>query len=727
MQFKTKIGKQELEVSIGDLAIQASGSCLIKLGKTTILATAQMGEERQGLDFFPLSCEYEERYYAAGKILGSRFIRREGRPSTEAILISRAVDRSIRPLFPKELKNEVQVIATCLSWDGENDPAILALLGSSFALSVSEIPWQGPIGAVRVSKVSNGFVLNPDYKTREEAELELVVSGVEEKGEILVNMIELQGEEIQESDVLKAIEFAKPFLKELISFQKEIKEKVGKEKLPLPAPFEDKELKEKVLKLTEGKITEALYQKEKLKRQRAFEQILEEVLANPELGLEELPFEEKNRKISYIKKVLEGEKRRIMRENVLSKEKRVDGRKIDQLREISAEVAVLPRTHGSGLFTRGETKALSILTLGSPSDQQLLEGMEISGKKRFLHHYNFPPYSVGETRPLRGPGRREIGHGMLAEKALFPLIPKFEDFPYTIRVVSEIVSSNGSTSMASVSAACLALMDGGVPIKRPAAGIAIGLITEEGKELENYKILTDIQGPEDSQGDMDFKVAGTSKGITAIQMDIKIRGLSDKMIKEALERAKKARLEILEIQSKALPQPRKELSIFAPRVYTININPEKIGMVIGPGGRTINEIIEDCGVSIEIEESGKVFVTAENEEAAKKAVQWIKNLTQEVKVGEIFQGKVKRIFEFGAVVEILPGQEGLVHISEFADFRVRKISDFLKVGDIIPVKVINIDEQGKISLSAKQAGFQVPSSLLQRKRPPSRFPKKRFN
>jgi len=719
MQFKKKLGKHDLEVRTGEFAIQASGSCLIKLGETTILATSQIGEERQDIDFFPLSCEYEERYYAVGKILGSRFIRREGRPSTEAILISRLVDRSIRPLFPKNLKNEVQVIATCLSWDGENDPATLALLGSSIALSISEIPWMGPVGAVRVGKVGERLILNPNYEEREDAELDLVISGIEENGHVLTNMIELRGEEVSETDVLKAIEFAKPFLKEIIEFQKEIRKKTGKEKITISPPPDDSDLREKVNKLLGTRLKNALYQREKLKRQNELEKLKEEVLEKISQELESSPSQElknKEEKISSVKRIFEEEKRRILRENILEKEERPDGRKLDEVRKIEAEVGILPRTHGSGVFTRGETKALSILTLGSPSDQQLLEGMEISGKKRFLHHYNFPPYSVGETKPLRGPSRREIGHGMLAEKALFPLIPTFEDFPYTIRIVSEILSSNGSTSMASVSAASLALMDGGVPIKRPAAGIAIGLVTKEGDELKNYKILTDIQGPEDSLGDMDFKVAGTSKGITAIQMDIKVKGISDEMIKESLSRAKKARLEILAIQNKAIAEPRKELSIFAPRVYTININPEKIGAVIGPGGRVINEIIEDCGVSIDIEESGKVFVTAENKEAAKKAIDWIRNLTQEVKVGQMFQGKIKRIFDFGVVVEIVPGQEGLVHISELADFRIRRISDFVKIGDIIPVKVISIDTQGRINLSAKQAGFKI--SNQQRNFPP---------
>ncbi len=714
MDFETEIGKYKLEVQIGKLALQSSGSCLIKLGETSVLVTSQKGEETDCLDFFPLTCSYEERYYAAGKILGSRFIRREGKPTTEAVLISRLIDRIIRPLFPEDLKTEIQVIATCLSWDTENDPAILAALGSSIALSVSDIPWQGPVGVVRVGKIGDEFILNPDYSQREKSELDLVISGVEKNGEILINMLELQGNEVSEKTVLESFDFAEPFLKKLIDFQKEIIKKKGKEKI-LPSPFEiTPKLEKEVKKILGEKLKIALYQKEKKKRESDLKSLKEKILEKigKEFG------EEKNEEALII---FQKEKEKILRKNILENEKRPDGRRLDEIREIKAEVGVLSRTHGSGIFTRGETKALSILTLGAPSDQQLLEGMEIRGKKRFLHHYNFPPYSVGEVRPLRGPGRREIGHGALAEKALFPLIPKFENFPYTIRVVSEILSSNGSTSMASVSATTLALMDGGVPIERPAAGIAIGLITDkkttqknysenpQGKpktNISNYKLLTDIQGPEDSLGDMDFKVAGTEKGITVIQMDVKIDGISREIFEASLERAKKARLEILKIQNKTLAQPRKQLSIFAPRVYTININPDKIGAVIGPGGRMINEIIEDCGVSIDIEESGKIFVTAENEKTAEKAVNWIKNLTQEVKVGQVFQGKVKKIFDFGAVVEISPGQEGLCHISQFADYRINQVQDLVKVGDIIPVKVINIDENGKISLSAKKAGFK---------------------
>lgn len=708
MVFKTKIGKQSLEVQTQDLAPQASGSCWIKLGETSVLCTCQRGEEKSELDFFPLTCDYEERYYAAGKILGPRFIRREGRPSTEAILISRAIDRSLRPLFPAQFKQEIQVIATCLSWDGVNDPAILAILGSSIALLISEIPWQGPIGVVRIGKVNQSFILNPNYQEREEGELDLVIAGVKEKEKILINMIELQGEEVSLETLLGGIEFARPYLEEIINFQKEIQEKEGKEKIVFPSLVKDLQLEKKVRNFLKKRLKEALYQKEKQKRHQALEELREELLA-------EIKKEKGGEKAKLAETLFQKEQNRVLRETILKEGERPDGRGLRELREIKTEAGILPRTHGSAIFSRGETKVLSILTLGAPGDQQLLEGMEISGKKRFLHHYNFLPYSVGEVKPLRGPGRREIGHGILVEKALLPLIPKFEDFPYTIRVVSEMLSSNGSTSMASVSAASLALMDGGVPIKRPAAGVAIGLITDP-KDPQNYQLLTDIQGPEDSLGDMDLKVAGTEKGITALQMDVKLKGITGEILKQGLILAEKARKEILEIQNKTLSRPRTSLSSFAPRVYTININPEKIGQVIGSGGRMINEIIEECEVSIDIEESGKIFITAEKEQAAKKAINWIRNLTREVKIGQIFQGKIKRILSFGVIVEIFPGQEGLVHISELANFRIRKIEDLVKIGDIIPVKVIGTDPSGRINLSAKQAGFSSRTKFFSKKK-----------
>jgi polyribonucleotide nucleotidyltransferase len=702
--FKLSIGGKELKVEVRNLAEQASGSVLVQYGETMVLATAVISDyEREGIDFFPLTVDYEERYYAAGKILGSRFIRRESRPSDEAILTSRFIDRAIRPCFPKNLKREVQIVVTCLSWDRENDPDVIGLIAASLALSISNIPWSGPVACLRIGwGEKNNFLLNPTYPEREKNNLDLALAGREsslakflgnQKGDdILINMIEAEGNEVKEQEILKAVEFAKPYLKKLLDFQKEIQKKVGKEKIKIEESPRDWELEKEIKEFLGERLEKALYQPNKVERMDEVNDLKNELIyfiegKYPGLGKQILT-----------KEFFEREIERIVHEKIIKQEQRSDGRKLDEIRKLQMEVGLLPRTHGSGLFIRGQTKALSILTLGAPGDVRLLEGMETVGKKRFMHHYNFPPYSAGEIRPIRGPGRREIGHGILAEKALFPLIPSFDEFPYTIRIVTEILSSNGSTSMASASSSSLALMDAGVPIKNPVAGIAIGLMQDY---RGNYKILTDIQGPEDHHGDMDFKVAGTKKGITAIQMDVKIEGIGDEILKKTLEAGKKARLQILEEMAKIIDKPRAELSPYAPRILILQINPAKIREVIGPGGKVINEIIEECGVSIDIEDSGKIFVTAEKEEAAKKAISWIKNITREVKVGEIFQGKVTRILDFGAFVEIFPGQEGLVHISQLAPYRVKKVEDVVKVGDIVPVKVISIDEQGRINLSLK--------------------------
>jgi len=697
-KFKLSLGNRELKVEIRDLAEQANGSVLVQYGDTLILATCVMSKYEIEKDFFPLTVDYEERFYAAGKILGSRYIRRESRPSDEAILTSRLIDRAIRPRFPVNFFREIQVVITCLSWDRENDPDIIGLLGASLGLSLSDIPWSGPVASIRIGRVEGKFILNPSYEEREKSDLDLFLAGIDsDSGQILINMIEAEGEEVPEEIILKAVKFAEPELKKIIDFQNQIIKKVGKEKILVASPPKDLELEKEIKEFLGEKLEKALYQKDKVDRMEEVNKLKEDLAyfiegKYPGMG-----------KVKYTKDFFEKEIGRLIHENIINrpadKEKRPDSRKLDQLREIHCEAGLLPRTHGSGLFCRGQTKTLSILTLGTPGDVKLSEGMEIVGKKRFMHHYNFPPYSTGEVKPMRGgPGRREIGHGMLVEKALLPLIPDFEEFPYTIRVVSEILSSNGSTSMASCSSACLALMDAGVPIKAPAAGISIGLMTDE---KENYKILTDIQGPEDHHGDMDFKIAGTKKGITALQMDVKVKGINEEMLKEALEQGKKARLEILDKMAKVLPNPRAQLSPFAPRILILQINPEKIGEVIGPGGKMINKISEECGVSIDIEDSGQVFVTAEKEESAKKAIAWIKNITREIKIGEIFQGKVKRILDFGAFVEIFPGQEGLIHISQLAPYRVKKVEDIVKIGDIISVQVISIDEQGRINLSSK--------------------------
>jgi len=692
MKFKLKIGEGNLEVEIRNLAEQANGDVLVRYGYTLLLTTSVMSkEDREDLGFFPLTVEYQEKYYAAGKIKGSRYIKREGRPSDEAICNARLIDRAIRPRFPGNLARETQVITIVLSWDGKNDPDILGLLAASLALSISDIPWQGPIGVVRVCQKDGKFILNPTYEEREDCEADFIFAAVLKDGEILINMIEGNSGEIEENVVLEALDFSEKHLKKLITFQKEIIEKAGKEKIILEAPPVDAALEKEIKEFLGERLEQAFYQKGKAQRMEGVNKLKEELTCfiegkYPEQG-----------KTGYTQDFFEKEIDRLLHENIIKYNKRPDGRKLDEIRGINCEVGLLPRTHGSGLFCRGLTKALSILTLGAPGDQQLFEGMEIVGKKRFMHHYNFPSYSAGEVGPFRGPGRREIGHGMLVEKALLPLIPNFDEFPYTVRIVSEILSSNGSTSMASVSSSSLALMDAGVPIKRPAAGIAIGL-ARNGKGSD-YKILTDIQGPEDHHGDMDFKVAGTKKGITILQMDVKIEGISKKIMKEALLRAKRARLEILDLMDKVLSRPRAQLSPYAPRILTIQINPEKIREVIGPGGKVINKITEETGVAIDIQDSGLIFVTSEKEDAAKKAVAWIENITREVKTGEVFQGKVKRILDFGAFVEILPGQDGLIHISKLAPGRVERVEDVVKIDDMVSVKVISIDDQGRINLT----------------------------
>jgi len=691
--FKLDLAGKELRVDIRNLAEQADADVLMRLGDTLVLTTCVMSkEERDEFDFFPLTVEYEERYYAAGKIRGPRYIKRETRPSDKAICNARLIDRSIRPRFPQDLNREVQVVTTVLSWDGENDPDILGLISASLVLQISDIPWQGPIGAVRVAKIGNQFVLNPTYEEREKSQIDLILAGGEKDGQILINMIEGGFEEVEENSLSEVWDFSEKYLKKLVEFQKEIVKEIGKEKIEIVIPEKDIRLEKEIQEFLGGRLEKALYQKDKMGRLDSVNELEEELINFVETNYPA------QGKIKYALIYFEKEIGRILQENILKSEKRPDGRKLDEIREIYCEASLIPRTHGSGLFCRGQTKALSILTLGAPTDSQLLEGMEIVEKKHFMHHYNFPPYSTGEIKPMRGPGRREIGHGMLAEKALLPLIPSFEEFPYTMRIVSEILSSNGSTSMASVSSSSLALMDAGVKIKRPAAGISIGLIQSEKGE---YKLLTDIQGPEDHHGDMDFKIAGTEKGITAIQMDVKVEGITKVIFKGALERGKKARFQILEKMGAVLPKARAELSPYAPRILTLQINPEKIREVIGPGGRVINEIIGKCEVAIDVQPSGLIYVISEKEEAAKKAVAWIKNITREVKTGEVFQGKVKKILNFGAFIEVLPGQEGLLHISRLGQ-RVERVEDVLRVGDIVPVEVISIDEQGRISLSLKR-------------------------
>jgi len=703
--FKTEIGGKELKVEINDLAEQASGNVFVQYGDTMVMANVVMSKsEREGIDFFPLSVDFEEKFYAAGKILGSRFLRREARPSDEAILTSRFIDRSIRPRFPKGLKKEVQMIVTCLSWDGESAPDTLGLIAASLALSISDIPWTGPIAALRLGRKDGQFLVNPTYKERTESEFDLTVAGLEsefakylgndEKDKILINMMEAEGPEIEEGLFAEAIEATKPHLEKIINFQKDIVKKVGKEKIIFDGNKIDEDLEKEIKEFIGDKLEDALYQKDKTDRMEDANNLKEELIIYIE---EKYPNEDTK---NYINDFFEQEIDRLVHKNVLEKDRRVDGRKLDELRQIETEVSLLPRPHGSGLFVRGQTKTLSVLTLGAPGDVKLVDGIESVKKKRFMHHYNFPPYSSGEVKPLRGPGRREIGHGMLAEKAIAPMMPTEEEFPYTVRLVTEILSSNGSTSQASISSSILALMDGGVPIKKPVAGIAMGFMSDYKGE---YKIVTDIQGPEDHYGDMDFKIAGTRDGITAVQMDVKIEGIGKDVIKQAVEQAKKTRIKILDEMQKTIDKPRETLSPYAPRIIVLQINPDKIRDVIGPGGKMINEIIDTCGVSIDIEDTGKVLITSGDKASGEKASSWVKDLTREVQAGEIFQGTVKRIMDFGAFVEVLPGQEGLVHISQLANHRVEKVEDIVKLGEVIPVKVIGIDEQGRINLSHKDA------------------------
>ncbi len=687
--FALRIGEKDLTVSLNNLAEKANGEAMVRYGDTVVFATAVMSEEDVDKGFFPLSVNYEEKFYAAGKISGSRYTRREGRPSDRATLISRMIDRAIRPMFPEGVQREVQIIITCLSFDEENDPGILGMIAASLALHISDIPWNGPLGAVRLSKKEN-LIISPTYKEREEGKMDLVLSAFLQNNDLIINMIEGTFKEEGEDSVMDAFRFSEKTIKDLCVFQEDIRSKIGKEKLSLPELFESQKIREEIAKETKEDIKEVYKNKED--RNDKIKKLKEKISS----FIKEKYEEEREIKYAFgcFDKIIEKEIRR----NVLENEERIDGRRIDELRKIKCSVGILPRTHGSALFERGETKALSIITLGAPGEKQLMDDMELSENKRFMHHYNFPSYSVGETRPVRGPGRREIGHGMIGENGITPVLPDTETFPYTIRGVSEIVCSNGSTSMASVCGTTLALMDAGVPLKRPVAGISIGLVFEDGK----YKLLTDIQGQEDHYGDMDFKVAGSEEGITVIQMDVKIQGITLQMAEGALLAGKKTRLELLDIIKETLPEPRKHLSPYAPKIVTLKINPEKIGEVIGPKGKIINEIIDTTGVNIDIEDSGLISITSANEEAIERAVTWIKNIVREIKAGEIFEGKVIKLLGFGAVVEFLPGQEGLVHISEIADRRIEKVEDELEVGKVVTVKVIKV-ENGKTSLSIKQA------------------------
>ena len=686
-------------MEIGRLANQANGSCRVQYGETTVLITATMSAHQKSVDYMPLSVDYEEKYYAAGKIKGSKWIKRESRPSEEAILSGRLIDRSIRPRFDQRIRNEIQVVATVLTFDGINDPDMPALFGASLALMISDIPFDGPIAGIRVGRIDGKLIFNPTYLERQSSDFDIVVAGTENR----INMIEAGAKIVPEKDMAEAIKNAFKEFQKLIKFQKEIVKDIAPKKKELVVSSRDDVLAGVVSDFVTPKLEKVLYTPHKQEYVEGLHRTSDELVeyiktqyaGNPEL----------DKKTKDALQIFEDEIDRIVHKNILESEKRPDGRKIDQLRALSAEVGVLPHSHGTGLFNRGTTQALSVLTLASPGMEQWIETMEIDlTKKRFMHHYVFPPFSVGEVGRMGGLGRREVGHGALAERALLPLIPSKDDFPYTIRVVSEILSSNGSSSMASVCGSTLAMMDGGVPIKDLAAGIAMGLMfdpsTNSG-QVPKYKILTDIQGPEDHHGDMDFKVAGTKDGVTAMQMDVKIEGINQEILEKTLEQAKKARLEILSVLSGALKEPRKELSVYAPRIQTIKINPEKIGAVIGPQGKIINDIIDKTGATIDIEDDGSVFITSDTQDGMDKAIAMIKDITYEAKIGDEFDGTVVAIKDFGAFVEILPGKDGMVHISEMSAQRVNRVTDILKMGQKVHVWVKGVDENGRISLTMK--------------------------
>jgi len=653
--FECDVGGRNLIIETGRLAGQANSAVTVRYGDTVVLVTCTVSSEpREGIDFLPLTIDYEERLYAAGKIPGG-FIRREGRPSQEATLAMRLTDRPLRPLLPKEFRNDIQLIVTVLSADQENNPDILAVIGASATLSLSEIPFAGPVSAVCIGYINDEFVLNPTLAQLENSGFDLVVASNKEA----VVMVEAGAHEVPENIVARAIQLGHEANQDIIRIQEQLQQACGRPKLELPVIKTDPELVSAVSSIINGRLEPALFQPEKSQREEMLSELKKELV--DKLG-EQFSKED-------ILAAFDAEVRTAIRTSILDKGKRVSGRNITQVRPINCEAGILPRTHGSGLFSRGETQVLTIATLGSIRKEQQLDGLGIEESKRFMHHYNFPPFSTGEVKRVGTPSRREIGHGALAERALLPVLPRDEDFPYTIRLVSEVLSSSGSTSMASVCASSLSLMDAGIPIKRAVAGIAMGLVTGE---EDRYALLTDIEGIEDNYGDMDFKVAGTAEGITALQMDTKLKGLSLEILEKALEQAKEARLSILEIMRQIISTSRTEISRYAPRMYKMTINTDKIGAVIGPGGKTIRSIIDETKTSIDIDNDGTVIIGSPDEEAAHKAIQIIENLTKEIEVGSIYTGKVTRLLNFGAFVEILPGKEGMVHISELASYHVNK-------------------------------------------------------
>lgn len=688
--FKTTWGGRPLQIEVGQLAKQANGAVLVRYGDTVVLSAAVASKEAKDTDFFPLTINYEEKMYAAGKIPGG-FIKREGRPSTEATLTARLIDRPIRPMFAEGFRNEVQVTNIVMSVETDCSPAMAAMLGSSLALSISDIPFDGPIAGVEVGRVNGEYVLNPTVEQAEQTDIELTVAGTKQA----INMVESGAKEVSEEDMLGALLFGFDAIKELVAFQEEIVQAVGKEKMEVTLLQVDEVLKKEIFDASYATMKAAVMTEEKLAREDNIEQVkidIREAYAEKFAG-----HEDEDHLLKEVKQITEDLEKDVVRELITIDKIRPDGRKLDEIRPLSSEVSLLPRVHGSGLFTRGQTQALSACTLAPLGEHQIIDGLGVEVSKRFIHHYNFPQFSVGSTGRAGSPGRREIGHGALGERALAQVIPSEEEFPYTIRLVAEVLESNGSSSQASICAGTLALMDAGVPIKAPVAGIAMGLVSDG----ENYTILTDIQGLEDHLGDMDFKVAGTKDGITALQMDIKIQGITEQILTEALTQAKQARMEILEELTSTIAAPREELSQYAPKIEMIQIEPAKIKDVIGKGGDTINGIIDETGVKIDIDQDGKVSIASADAEMIKKAIKIIEDLTKEVKVGEVYLGKVVRIEKFGAFVNLIKGKDGLVHISQLANDRVNKVEDVVKLGDEILVKVTEIDKQGRVNLSRK--------------------------
>ena len=689
--FKTAVGGRLLQMEIGKVCELANGQVMVRYGDTVVNVTACASKEpRPDIDFFPLSCDYEEKMYAAGKIPGG-FIKREGRPSERAVLNSRLMDRPLRPLFPKGFFNDVQVVATVMSVDPDCSPEIVAMIGSSVALAISDIPWEGPTASVLIGMVDGEFVVNPTLAQRQASTLHLVVSGTKEA----IMMVEAGAQEVPEDVVLDAIMFAHEEIKKIIVFIDEIIAEIGKPKMAVNLYKVPEEIDQAVREYAEGKMRTAIQTYDKMERLENMDAVEVET---KEYFAETYPENEKD-----IANVLYNITKEQVRSLILDDEIRPDNRKHTEIRPIWCETGILPRTHGTGLFTRGQTQVLSVVTLGALGEAQTIDGITEEEEKRYMHHYNFPPYSVGEAGRMKSPGRREIGHGALAERAIVPVLPTEEEFPYAIRVVSEVLSSNGSTSMGSTCGSCLALMDAGVPIKKPVAGIAMGLIERvEEDGSSKMAILSDIQGMEDFLGDMDFKVAGTADGVTAIQMDIKVHGLSREVLEKALAQAKEGRMFIMNKMLEVIPAPKPELSPYAPRIISMQIDPDKIRTVIGPGGKTINRIIADTGVKIDIDDTGLIYIAAPDMESTNAGMREIELLTKDVEVGEVYEGKVVRIMNFGAFIEILPGKEGLLHISKMAKERVEKVEDVMNIGDIVKVKVTEIDSQDRINLSRKE-------------------------